>query len=194
MTTLHTATILIVFAGGPHTPERTALACELLASQPPPAIIYLAGKEYGNEYSNLAAHVRSVAANLPSHPEVRTDSCTTTWASCQHLARALKSRYPEAGSKITVVTSNYHAPRVRWLLSSVIPSSKMTGGLEIVVSHDIPGSASFATPLNRSLVLGEWLSWTYCLPLGLIHRPFLLTLGILLLACVIVRKKINHLT
>lgn len=50
MTNLASTAIMIVFAGGPHTPERTALACELihelLASQPPPAIIYLTGAEY----------------------------------------------------------------------------------------------------------------------------------------------------
>lgn len=189
MTSLHTATILIVFAGGPHTPERTALACELMASQPVPAIIYLTGAEYGNEYSNLAAHVRSVAANLPTQPEVRTDTCPITWASCKRLARAVNGH--DAGCRIIVVTSNYHAPRVRWLLSRVIPSSKTTGKLEIVTSNDIPWRDCFATPLNRRLVLGECLSWIYCLPLGLIYRPLLLALGILMLACLAVRKRLT---
>ena len=172
MTALHTATILIVFSGGPHTPERTALACELLASQPPPAVIYLTGKEYGNEYSNLAARVRSAAAKLPTHPKVLTDTCTTTWASCKHLARALEALDKATENRIIVVTSNYHAPRVRWLLSSVIPASQMTGGLKIVSSYDIPWRTALATPRNRRLIFGECLSWLYCLPIGLMYRLF----------------------
>jgi hypothetical protein len=91
MTNLPMAAIMIVFAGGPHTPERTALACELLVSRPPPALIYLTGAEYQGEYSNLTAQVRAIAATLPTHPEVRTDNCRTTWESCRHLAREMQT-------------------------------------------------------------------------------------------------------
>ncbi|MEI8138430.1 MAG: hypothetical protein WCI03_01030 [bacterium] len=168
MLTNLTTTIMIVFAGGPHTPERTALACELLTSRPPPAIIYLTGVEYRGEYSNLADRVRSIASTLPTHPKVLTDDCRTTWASCLYLARELQtadrcealggrtSREPQpqeesrvespkskvTGTRvslsavalakeehltITVITSNYHAPRVRWLLSGVLPAFCQTG-------------------------------------------------------------------
>ena len=182
LTNLATATVMIVFAGGPHTPERTALACELLATRPPPVIIYLTGAEFRGEYSNLAARVRSIAATLPGHPKVITDNCHTTWESCRTLAAAnggvnsyelsviggevksyeLKvirntnneqqitnnsaSGSPNneqpitnnsaggspnnkeqitnncgAAASLLVITSNYHAPRVRWLLSGVLP-------------------------------------------------------------------------
>ena len=91
MTNEITAAIMIVFAGGPHTPERTALACEILTNHPPPALIYLTGVEYRSEYSNLTERVRSIAAKLPNHPPVLTDSCTTTWDSCRHVVREIQT-------------------------------------------------------------------------------------------------------
>jgi len=210
------STIMIVFAGGPHTPERTALACELLANRPPPAIIYLTGSEYQDEYSNLAVRVTAIARNLPTHPEVLTDSCNTTWSSCLHLTRDIKRRYPH-GASLVVVTSNYHAPRARWLIGSVVRlsscsvvkaeireaiglspnnlstrelnnslSAPLAGNsatqqlnnfsLSILTSPDIPWRESLATSRNRLLIVGEWISWLYCFPLGLICHPILLAL------------------
>ncbi|MEI6169162.1 MAG: hypothetical protein WCS52_18425 [bacterium] len=63
MTNLPIAAIMIVFAGGPHTPERTTLACELLASRPLPAVIYLTGAEYQGEYSNQVDRIRKALAS-----------------------------------------------------------------------------------------------------------------------------------
>lgn len=189
LTNLQTAAIMIVFAGGPHTPERTDLACELLVSRPPPAVIYLTGTEYSGEYSNLTAHVRAIAAELPGAPVVITDTCSTTWASCRRLARELHSRYPK-GAKLTVVTSNYHAPRAHWLLKAAIVKllgcrvvvDKETSGfslnnlstqqpnnylLTFVTSPDIPWRDSFSSSRNRQLLWGEFLSWLYSFPLGL---------------------------
>jgi len=209
LTNLHAATIMIVFAGGPHTPERTTLACELLANRPPPSVIYLTGAEYSGEYCDLAKRVRMIAASLPKPPEVITDTCSTTWASCRHLARhrqALDSQpqtqasdlnagvaslrfgffglgLPSSSSPhITVITSNYHAPRVRWLLSGALSSRCGVGDLSFITSRDIPWRDSFATPRNRHLIFGECLSWLYCLPLGLSYHPLLLavTVGLII--------------
>ena len=219
LTNLATATIMIVFAGGPHTPERTALACKLLASSPPPAIIYLTGAEFRGEYSNLAARVRSIAAKLPGHPKVLTDDCTTTWSSCRHVARDMQTTTPspfrgEGGGEgghsgdnsqksnvcglwsmvsptgaLLVITSNYHAPRVRWLLTGVLtPPLKVCGlqsavcGLTLLTTPDIPWREAFASHRNRQLILGECLSWLYCGPLGLIYRPWLIGLAVILMA------------
>jgi len=211
MTNVATAAIMIVFAGGPHTPERTALACEILTNQPPPALIYLTGVEYCGEYSNLTERIKSIAAKLPNHPKVFTDTCTTTWESCRHVVREIQtlalceapggrtSREPSFGhgsdqprppeipnvespkSKvsasarltITAITSNYHAPRARWLLAGILPSAHLTfhvSRFTLVTSPDIPWRQSLATPRNRRLILGECMSWLYCFPLGLIYR------------------------
>ena len=249
MTNLAIATIMIVFAGGPHTPERTALVCEWLTNHPPPAVIYLTGAEYQGEYSNLTAQVRAIAATLPTHPEVRTDTCQTTWESCRHLAHEMQTidhrlqtidfgkedtphlnplpqgerkdgnqlhpllsreragvRGSLPGSNVyglrsmvycTVITSDYHAPRVRWLLGGVVaklsgcwvveddnkeaaglsPSNLSTGQLSnplltVLTSPDIPWRKAFSTPRNRQLIWGECVSWLYCGPLGLLYRPW----------------------
>jgi len=253
LTNLHAAAIMIVFAGGPHTPERTALACELLASRPPPSVIYLTGAEYSGEYSNWAARVRTLAAALPTRPAVLTDTCETTWASCVHLAREMEQHFPKSkiqspsrhdsvvlgntphlnplpqgerkggeresapllplpsgervgvrvpslvscppSADILVITSNYHAPRARWLLSGILPLGGVYGlgskvyGLSFFTSRDIPWRECFATPRNRQLVVGECISWLYCLPLGLIYHPLLLALVVLLLGGGILFKR-----
>jgi len=170
---------MIVFAGGPHTPERTQLACELLTNRPPPAIIYLTGTEYRSEYSNCATRISATAAVLPGRPTVITDTCPTTWASCLNVVSDIKARHPE-GAIITVVTSNYHALRARWLLTGILQSRYP---VILMTSPDIPWRGIIATKRNRQLARGELLSWTYCLPLGLILHP---TMGALFLSLVVV--------
>ena len=165
-----TASIMIVFAGGPHTPERTALACDLLAHQPPPSIIYLTGIEFTREYSHLATRVKALADTLPTRPAVMTDTCTTTWASCRKLGNSTK----KCGAAAVIITSNYHAPRVRWLFNAA--------PLTILTTPDIPWHKAFATSRNRQLIMGECLSWLYCGPLGLLIRPaWLAVIGLLAL-------------
>ena len=176
LTNLPAAVVMIVFAGGPHTPQRTELACELMAICKPTAI-YLTGVEYREEYSNLVGQVTEKARLIQSiPPPVLTDACGSTWASCRLLAPMLRRQYP-ADTTVVVVTSNYHALRARWLLAGLLP-----GRMHIVLytSPDIPWRESFATPRNRTLVLGECLSWPYCSLLGLVCRPWLLVTTLVL--------------
>ena len=88
----------------------------------------------------------------------------------------------------TVITSDYHAPRVRWLLNGLLPSSPEVYGLRSeVYGHP------FATARNRQLIWGECVSWLYCGLLGLLYRPgWLLGLagmGVLLAAGVWWRRR-----
>ena len=186
LTNLPAAVVMIVFAGGPHTPERTDLACELLTSCQPVAV-YLTGEEYRGDYSNLVAKVTDRVRPLqPVAPPVLTDTCSSTWESCRALARTLRAQYPD-GASIVVVTSNYHAPRARWLLAGLLP-----GNLPVTVrtSHDIPWHDCLATPRNRTLVLGECLSWPYCFFLGFVCRPWLLVATLMVaFGCVAFRRR-----
>ena len=170
LTNLPAAVVMIVFAGGPHTPQRTELACQLMADYRPTAV-YLTGVEYRGEYSNLVSRVADEARRIqPAAPSVLTDTCSSTWESCRSLARLLRSQNPPV-SRAVVVTSNYHAQRARWLLAGLLPGRLC---LSLHTSPDIPWRESFATPRNRSLMLGECLSWPYCFILGLVCRPWLL--------------------
>jgi len=186
LTNLSATVVMIVFAGGPHTPERTELACELLTSCKPVAV-FLTGEEYRGEYSNLVGKVADRVRPLqPVSPPVLTDTCLSTWESCRALAGTLRAQYPD-GASIVVVTSNYHAWRARWLLAGLLP-----GNMPVTVrtSRDIPWRDGLATPRNRTLVLGECLSWPYCFFLGLVCRAWLLVATLVLaFGCVAFRWK-----
>lgn len=176
LTNFPAAVVMIVFAGGPHTPERTALARELMAAYRP-AAVYLTGVEYRGEYSNLVGQVAAEARkDQPGPPPVLTDTCSSTWESCRTLTRLLRSQNPPV-TRVVVVTSNYHAQRARWLLAGLL-SNRIS--IDLHTSPDIPWRDSFATPRNRTLVLGECLSWPYCFVLGLLCRPWLLAVAIIL--------------
>jgi hypothetical protein len=170
MLTNLTASIMIVFAGGPHTPTRTALACHLLTNQPPPAIIYLTGIEFQTDYSNLTEHIRSIAATLPTKPPVITDTCTTTWESCGRIAPSARllvnsdsllgnstknnepitnnpavpgspnNRGEAATAHVLIITSNYHAPRVRWLLGGLLRSPVVGCWVDKLLSEHLKAS------------------------------------------------------
>jgi hypothetical protein len=86
---------------------------------------------------------------------------------------------------LTIITSDYHAPRVRWLLTGLLPSPPEVYGLRSeVYGHP------FSTPRNRLLIRGECVSWLYCGPLGLLYRPWwLVGLGGVLIAGGMMRRK-----
>ncbi len=156
---------MVVFAGGPHTETRTDLACALL-ERCQPKHVYLTGVEYRNTSSNLVSRIRSLTAALPHPPSVTTDSCSSTLESCRLISSELHHAYPDGGT-ITIVTSDYHAARARWLFSSFLPKSFQ---ITVCESKDIPPKYRWSTPQNRQLIRGECFSWLYCWPLGLSFR------------------------
>jgi len=216
-TNIRTFIAMIVFAGGPHTTRRITLAKQLIQTCHPPIII-LTGAEFRYDYSNLTADITAITSpSATNHssgtPLIITDNCTTTWSSCHHISSILKRKAPHGGA-LLVVTSNYHAPRVRWLLTGLLGYSSAknkeiagcfrdkssTGQLEnisisIATSPDIPWRESFATPVNRKLILGEAASWIYCFPLGLYHRykAVIITLCCSTIAIAIWLRRRHHL-
>lgn len=177
LTNLPSVVVMIVFAGGPHTPQRTMLAAGLIGPRSPVSI-HLTGQEFLTEYAKdadaLREHLqrdppaagdRAPAAPLP---EVVTDRCSSTLQSCWTLSRHLRRRFP-GGCDLLIVTSNYHAPRVRWLLNGLLDRKYR---LTLAASRDIPLRKALASPTNRQLVRGEIASWLYCFPVGLACRPW----------------------
>lgn len=165
---------MVVFAGGPHTESRTDLACSLI-SRCQPELVYLTGAEYQDTSSNLVSRMRELTRVMPGPPRIETDTCSSTFESCQRIARDLHTSYPQ-GADITLVTSDYHAARARWLLSSALPKEYR---ITVYESKDISSPQRWSTPQNRRLIRGEWLSWMYCLPLGWTLRHGLIATAVL---------------
>jgi hypothetical protein len=170
------AAVLAVFAGGPHTPSRCVLATTVL-EKAAPAFVVLTGWEFQRRRDEPP--VRSLFAALSAVPDVsvRTDQSRTTLESCLLLARELRARFPE-GAEVTVVTSNYHAPRVRWLLGGLLSSRYP---FKVLISSDIRRSDFSCDATARRLILGEAISWLYCFPVGLLFRPLPTVTAVLLL-------------
>jgi len=164
------ALVLVVFAGGPDTGARYELMQRLLAFHQPECV-FLTGADFlGPEFSSPA-----------SSPVVVKDPSRTTLESCMFVSRDVRCRFPD-GARVLVVTSNYHAPRVRWLLRGLL-SDKY--GLEFEVSRDIVVRDLPRQRKARVLIVGEIISWVYCFPVGLAFRPFSTGVALLLAAAVV---------
>ena len=146
--------VLIVFAGGPHTGSRLEQALERAQAQPS-ATVFLTGCEFHAPEHRPAIHV------LSGLTRVGFDEARSTVQSCRDLSRQI-----EPSSTVRVITSNYHAPRVRWLLRAYLPQDTV---LHVDTTPDIQFGDLVHSSLARKLVLGEVLSWLYCFPLGLLH-------------------------
>ncbi len=185
VTNLHAAVVLIVFAGGPHTEPRTAMAERLLDSIQP-HVIYLSGAEYATEDQHLVRRLNEAAARLASHPQVIVETNRSTLRSCGALRREIEQANPE-GASVVAITSNYHAPRLRWLLGAMLPRRY---SLSVLTSPDIPWRLSLSSPTNRQLVRGEILSWLYAFPLGLCLRPwYVVALALAAIASFLARRR-----
>ena len=158
-TNLTSVIAVIVFAGGPHTESRLDRALERLDAAAP-RVLYLSGHEFVSKsrYRTLADRV-----GVP----VRFDPSRSTLTSVYRLSRRLRKDFPEGG-RILVVTSNYHAPRVRWLLRGLLPSAY---ALSWRTTPDIRFADLSRNETARKLILGECVSWLYCAPAGLLFRP-----------------------
>lgn len=157
--------ILVVFAGGPHTPPRLDLAREL-APDLAPALVLLTGAE-------LQSHARDWERYTPV---LLTDQTQFTLESCWHVAEEIRHRYPH-GADIVVVTSNYHIRRVAWILRGLLPRQY---ALVYRSSPDIRSQDLLRSSQARYLIGGEILSWLYCFPVGLLLRPLPTALAALL--------------
>lgn len=163
--------ILVVFAGGPHTATRLALAHELTQTRVP-ALLFLAGEEFQSYPHDFN----------PLPTTLVTDQTRFTLESCLHVAREIRRRHPQ-GANISVVTSNYHVRRVAWLLRGLLPRQYV---LTYHSSTDIRSSDLWTSSQARHLIGGEVISWLYCFPAGLLLRP-LPTALVMLLACGLLR-------
>ena len=176
ITELNTALAIIVFAGGPHTATRFEHFLTI-HPQHPADVVYLTGADFHGGY---AARV--------SASTVETDDCGTTLTSCFSLARRLRARHPE-GCRVLVITSNYHAPRVAWLLRGVLPRRYP---LTLHTTRDMTRESIRTTALSRRLLRGEIISWLYCAPAGLLLRPLPLAAIALLAVLLAKRRKRPH--
>lgn len=185
LTNLHAAVVMIVFAGGPHTPTRAAYAEQLLP-QVAPRAIFLTGAEFARAGAGAPDDIRPHVAALARQAPVSIDPSATTLQSCRYLVREIPRRFP-TGTRLVVVTSDYHATRVAWLLRGLLPEGFP---LEIRRAPDMPWRTALDTPLNRQLLRGEVVSWLYCLPLGLALRPAAaaLLVATTILACLAVSR------
>lgn len=154
------ARLLVVPAGGPHTRSRIERALGLGPSGRPDFIV-LTGREFNAEERDCVTLVANAFRSVP----IRVHEASTTVESCQRLAAELRGapEWPE----IIVVTSNYHAPRLRWLLKPLLPPRTT---LRIETCPDVRWRDLLRVRLARRLIRGEVLSWLYCLPLGLLWR------------------------
>lgn len=169
--------VLVVFAGGPHTASRATVA-EHEAERLQPDCVFLTGAEFAAEARPVQDRLRHQAASRHPSPLVLVDTSRSTVASCLSLRAFLETQYPQ-GASVMVVTSDYHAPRLGWLLHPLLPGRY---ALSLRTSPDIPLRQAFSSPLHRHLIGGEFVSWLYGLPLGLLFRPALmaaLVLGLL---------------
>jgi hypothetical protein len=153
------ARVLVVLAGGPHTCARLKHAARLL-SDAPPDVLFLSGREFLAEANDAA---RELCAQCPRATAVLDDAPNTV-ESCRRIREYLHMR---AATECVVVTSNYHAPRVSWLLSpGLAPGLR----LRVETSGDLGGRDLLADRTARKLIRGEIVSWLYCFPLGLLWR------------------------
>lgn len=176
----NTLLVLVVFSGGPHTDTRAHRA-EELAKADPPHLIFLTGKEFTDKQKSAPL---PFAALRPS-ARVVTDASRTTLESCFLVAREL--RRLAARANVIAVTSNYHAPRVRWLLRGMLQRGC---SLRIETTPDIRWRDLRTSRTARHLIRGEIVSWLYCFPIGLALNPpartaILLVIGTLLAAAMI---------
>ncbi|MGQ9661515.1 MAG: hypothetical protein ACUVWX_04150 [Kiritimatiellia bacterium] len=150
--------LLVVFAGGPHTRSRMALASHLTEKLDFREIIFT-----GNEFLAISpSTLTTIAAGRRSTVE----GATTTVESCRKLAQNIR-RGRLAPAQVVAVTSNYHRPRLWWLLRGALPSAV---DLQIHAASDLRFRDFFSSRTARRLILGEVASWIYCLPLGLWWR------------------------
>jgi len=98
---------LIVFAGGGDSASRLAKA-QRHAARLRPSVVFLTGEEF--------AGIDSVpfSPDVCGEPLVILDKALTTLESCVLVSEEIRRRYPRRAD-VTAVTSNYHAPRVRWI-------------------------------------------------------------------------------
>ena len=155
----HTAAMLVVFAGGPHTASRAALAASLIRALQPCTVVLT-----GQEFLSADYGLRNACQDSASPCDVIVDAAQTSLASCQHLASRLRGLDVQAIA-VTLVTSNYHAPRVRWLLRPLLP---IDCRLHVRTSPDIRLCDLRSSRRARRLIRGEIMSWAYSLPLGLL--------------------------
>ena len=168
---IKTALAIVVFAGGPHTSTRYELLQDLLPELKADAI-FLTGADFQEHH----------VGNIQGIP-VFTDDCKTTITSCFSLARRMRQQHPE-GIRVLVITSNYHAPRVSWLLRGILPRKVE---LTFKTSRDMTWENLRGTRLSKRLLAGEIKSWLYCFPAGLILRPLPTSIVLLLVSLVAVR-------
>ena len=153
--------VVVVFAGGPHTAPRVKLAEALIARDPPDAV-YLTGKEF-------TTHERHLAERVHAHMhdgQFFVDPSMTTWQSCQFLAEEIPGRF-KGSVQLIAITSNYHRPRLLWLLRAVLPR---WCHIDIRTSPDVRMADLRRNRTARKLIRGEIMSWLYCLPLGMLLR------------------------
>lgn len=146
--------VLVVFAGGPHTASRLARAAQRAPAMSP-AAIFLTGREFHEPEYAPAIH------SLPAASGVVLDDARRTTEGCRLVAHRLPPH-----SRVHAVTSNYHGPRVRWLLHAILPRGTP---LTVETTPDILAADILRPSRARRLVLGEMLSWVYCLPLGCLY-------------------------
>ncbi|MCX7591389.1 MAG: hypothetical protein N2255_07140 [Kiritimatiellae bacterium] len=147
--------VLAVFAGGPHTRSRIALARELVPVLKPVTVIFT-----GSEFFDLDPAL--LAASAGDVPFV-IEPASTTLESCVRLARSFRAGLLTADTIVTV-TSNYHRPRLWWLLRTALPSSV---AIRIEASRDMGWRDVFCSRVARRLAVGEVISWLYCFPVGI---------------------------
>ncbi|MDP6526168.1 MAG: YdcF family protein [Kiritimatiellia bacterium] len=177
--------VLVVFSGGPHTAPRLEKAVQIVQSERP-AIVFLTGMEFtlADESGQVPAeHFKTVVPAI----ELTTDQSSTTLASCWHVAARIRSLYSDKPVRVLAVTSNYHAPRARWLFEAFLPRNCT---VTWHTSDDITRANWRATERHRRLIRGEVISWFYCGPIGLMIRPAWMLLALAgFLALVLARKR-----
>lgn len=157
--------VMVVFAGGPHTQARFALAEQFIRTEQP-ACVYLTGADF------MAPGFRLRPRGSGGQPDrgpvmVVRDEAQTTLQSCLLLRREVR-RHFAPGTRVLVVTSNYHAPRVSWLLRGMLGKAYP---LSVVTSRDIAKGRISGNRRAQVLLVGEALSWLYCFPVGMVYRP-----------------------
>lgn len=150
--------LLVVFAGGPHTRSRMALVSHLTEKFDFREIIFT-----GNEFLAMSP---STLTPIAAGRRFTVEGAATTVESCRKLAQNIRHGRL-ALAQVLAVTSNYHRPRLGWLLRSALPSGV---DLQIHATSDLRFRDLFFCRTARRLILGEVVSWIYCLPLGLWWR------------------------
>jgi len=145
---------VVVFAGAGDTAKRLAAAGQAIAARNP-RCLFLTGAE-----------LAGVQIELEAGTDVIRDVAASTVESCLNVACAIADRFA-APARLLVVTSNYHAPRARWLLRGLLGGGCVVATL---TSADVSLKGMVRSARQRNLIRGEILSWLYGLPLGLLAR------------------------